>query len=178
VHARGHWHQQNPHAKLLWQVCPAARPTAATPRSLGWVEHVILLCFGISGAESPSPQRRGPDHTPDWKARQMQSCGLRCLPRSGMPVIVPLYQSPPLSMMSHAPPTKPDKQTHDAICSVFAIIQHNKYTLENPTYVAFTDYSTAYPSVHRDDLSSHSRHPQRITRRESSKPDFIRYICR
>jgi len=33
-------------------------------------------------------------------------------------------------------------------------IQHNKYTLENPTYVAFIDYSTAYPSVHRDGLSS------------------------
>jgi len=36
----------------------------------------------------------------------------------------------------------------------FAIIQHNKHTLENPTYVAFIDYSTAYPSVHRDGLSS------------------------
>jgi len=50
--------------------------------------------------------------------------------------------------------TKPDTQTHDAIYSLFAIIQHNKYTPENPTYVAFMDYSTAYPSVHRDGLSS------------------------
>jgi len=50
--------------------------------------------------------------------------------------------------------TTPNTQTHDAICSLFAIIQYNKYTLENPTYVAFVDYSTAYPSVHRDGLSS------------------------
>ena len=50
--------------------------------------------------------------------------------------------------------TKPNTQTHDAIYSLFAIIHHNKYTLENPTYVAFIDYSTAYPSVHRDGLSS------------------------
>jgi len=41
--------------------------------------------------------------------------------------------------------TNPDTQTHDAICSLFAI-QYNKYTLKNPTYVAFIDYSTAYPS--------------------------------
>jgi len=38
--------------------------------------------------------------------------------------------------------------------SLFAIIQHNKFTLDKPTYVAFVDYSTAYPSVHRDGLSS------------------------
>jgi hypothetical protein len=50
--------------------------------------------------------------------------------------------------------TKPDTQTHDAIYSLFALIQHNKYTLDKPTYVAFIDYSTAYPSVHRDGLSS------------------------
>ena len=37
---------------------------------------------------------------------------------------------------------------------LYLLIQHNKYTLENPTYVAFIDYSTAYPSVHRDGLSS------------------------
>ena len=29
--------------------------------------------------------------------------------------------------------TKPETQTHDAIYSLFAIIQHNKYTLEQPT---------------------------------------------
>jgi len=50
--------------------------------------------------------------------------------------------------------TKPNTQTHDAIYSLFAIVQHNKYPLEKPTYVAFIDYSTAYPSVHRDGLSS------------------------
>jgi len=50
--------------------------------------------------------------------------------------------------------TNPDTQTHDAIYCLFAIIQHNKYTLDKPTYVAFIDHSTAYPSVHRDGLSS------------------------
>ena len=38
------------------------------------------------------------------------------------------------------------------IYSLFALIQHNKYTLDKPTYVAFIDCSTAYPSVHRDGL--------------------------
>ena len=50
--------------------------------------------------------------------------------------------------------TKSDTQTHDAIYSLFAIMQHNKYTLDKPTYAAFVDYSTAYPSVHRYGLSS------------------------
>jgi len=50
--------------------------------------------------------------------------------------------------------TNPDTQTYDAINSLFAIIQHKKCTLDKPTYVAFVDYSTAYPSVHRDGLSS------------------------
>ena len=45
-------------------------------------------------------------------------------------------------------------QTHDAIYSHFTIIQHNKYTLKKPTYVAFVHYSTAYLFVHRDGLSS------------------------
>jgi len=35
-----------------------------------------------------------------------------------------------------------------------SIIQHNRYTLDKPKYVAFVDYSTAYPSVHGDGLSS------------------------
>jgi len=50
--------------------------------------------------------------------------------------------------------TKPCTQTHDAIYSLICTIQYNKYTLQKPTYVAFVDYSTAYPSVHRDRLSS------------------------
>jgi hypothetical protein len=41
--------------------------------------------------------------------------------------------------------TKPNTQTRDAIYSLFAIIQHNKYTLQNPTHVAFVDYSTPTP---------------------------------
>ena len=50
--------------------------------------------------------------------------------------------------------TKPCTQTHDAIYSLISTIQYNKHTLQKPTYVAFVDYSTAYPSVHRDRLSS------------------------
>jgi len=52
--------------------------------------------------------------------------------------------------------TKPCTQTwtHDAIYSLISTIQYNKHTLQKPTYVAFVDYSTAYPSVDRDRLSS------------------------
>jgi len=50
--------------------------------------------------------------------------------------------------------TKPCTQTHDVIYSLISTIQYNKYTLQKPTYVAFVDYSTAHPSVHRDRLSS------------------------
>ena len=45
-------------------------------------------------------------------------------------------------------------QTYDVMYSPLAIIQHEKYILDKPTYVTFVDYSTAYPSVHRDGLSS------------------------
>ena len=50
--------------------------------------------------------------------------------------------------------TKPCTQTHDATYSLISTIQYNKYTRQKPTYVAFVDCSTAYPSVHRDGLSS------------------------
>jgi len=50
--------------------------------------------------------------------------------------------------------TKPCTQTHDAIYSLLFTIQYNKYALKKPKCVAFVDYSTAYPSVHRDRLSS------------------------
>jgi len=47
-------------------------------------------------------------------------------------------------------------RTHDAIYSLIYTIQYNKYALQIPTYVAFVDYSTVYPSesVYRDRLSS------------------------
>ncbi len=48
--------------------------------------------------------------------------------------------------------TRPGRQTHDAIYSLLAIIQRNWTLLDSPTYVAFLDYSTAYPSVHRGRL--------------------------
>jgi len=54
--------------------------------------------------------------------------------------------------------TKPCTQTHDAIYSLIFTIQYNKYTLQKPTYLAFVDYSTACPSVHRDRLSSSLLH--------------------
>jgi len=50
--------------------------------------------------------------------------------------------------------TKPCTQTPDAIYSLISTIQYNKYTLQKPIYVAFVDYSTPYPSVYRDRLSS------------------------
>ena len=49
--------------------------------------------------------------------------------------------------------TRPGRQTHDAIYSLLAIIQRNWTLRESPTYVAFLDYSTAYPSVHRGRLA-------------------------
>jgi len=58
------------------------------------------------------------------------------------------------TLTSHQLGTKPCTQTHDAICSLISTIQYNKYALQKPTYVAFVDYSTAYPSMHRDKLSS------------------------
>jgi len=50
--------------------------------------------------------------------------------------------------------TKPCTQTHDAIYSLLSTIQYNKHALQKPTCEAFVDYSTAYPSVYRDRLSS------------------------
>ena len=50
--------------------------------------------------------------------------------------------------------TKSSIQTHDAICSLLSTIQYNKYALQKPIYVAFLDYSTAFPSVRRDRMSS------------------------
>jgi len=59
-----------------------------------------------------------------------------------------------ITLTSNQLGTKPCTQTYDAIYSLISTIQYNKYTLQKPTYVAFVDYSTAYPSVHRDRLSS------------------------
>jgi len=53
-----------------------------------------------------------------------------------------------ISGTSHQLGTKPCTQTNDAIYSLISTIQYNKYTLQKHTYVAFVDYSTAYPSVH------------------------------
>jgi len=50
--------------------------------------------------------------------------------------------------------TKSYTQTRDAIYSLISTIQYKKYTLQKPTYVAFVDYSTDYPPVHRDRISS------------------------
>jgi len=49
--------------------------------------------------------------------------------------------------------TKPCTQIHDTIYTLISTIQYNKYT-QKPTYVAFVDYFTAYPSMYRDRQSS------------------------
>ena len=48
--------------------------------------------------------------------------------------------------------TRPRRQIHDAIYSFLSVIQYNWYCRDLPTYVAFIDYTTAYPSVHRESL--------------------------
>ena len=45
-------------------------------------------------------------------------------------------------------------QTHDAIYTMLATIRNNQQFDQSPTYCAFIDFSTAYPSVHRNRLSS------------------------
>ena len=44
------------------------------------------------------------------------------------------------------------QQAHDAIYSLLSIIQYNRQYPKKPTYVAFIDYTTAYPSVFREGL--------------------------
>ena len=49
--------------------------------------------------------------------------------------------------------TRPGRQIHDAIYSLLAIIQYQAYAPSlKPSYVAFIDYSTAFPSVFRHKL--------------------------
>ena len=47
--------------------------------------------------------------------------------------------------------TRPNRQIHDAIYCLLSIIKNNK-ALGLPTFVAFCDYSTAFPSIHRGRL--------------------------
>ena len=49
--------------------------------------------------------------------------------------------------------TRPLRQIHDAIYCLLSIIQYNK-SKGLPTYVAFCDYSTAFPSILRGKLLS------------------------
>ena len=51
--------------------------------------------------------------------------------------------------------TRSRRQIHDAIYSLLSIIQFNWHCKDLPTYVAFIDYTTAHPSVHRDSLYYH-----------------------
>ena len=48
--------------------------------------------------------------------------------------------------------SRPGKQTHDAIYTLLAAIYSNDTYDASPTYCAFVDFSTAYPSTHRDRL--------------------------
>ena len=48
--------------------------------------------------------------------------------------------------------TRPGLQIHDAIYTLISLITFNYHLTKQPTYVAFLDYSTAFPSVHRAKL--------------------------
>jgi len=45
--------------------------------------------------------------------------------------------------------TRPGRQIHDAIYCLLSIIQYNITQKGLPTYVAFCDFSTAFPSIHQ-----------------------------
>ena len=49
--------------------------------------------------------------------------------------------------------SKKGSQSHDAIYVLSAVINNNNTLYDSPTYCAFIDFSTAYPSVHRDRLT-------------------------
>ena len=50
--------------------------------------------------------------------------------------------------------TRPSRQIHDAIYCLLSIIQYIKPQEGLATYVAFCDFSTAFPSIHRGNLLS------------------------
>ena len=50
--------------------------------------------------------------------------------------------------------SKKGHQTQDAIYAVLATIRNNQQFDKSPTYCAFIDFSTAYPSVHRNRLTN------------------------
>ena len=50
--------------------------------------------------------------------------------------------------------TRPGRQVHDAIYILLSVIQYNLLKKGKPTYVAFLDYSTAFPSVFKVALLS------------------------
>ena len=50
--------------------------------------------------------------------------------------------------------TRPGRQVHDAIYILFSVIQYNLLKKGKPTYLAFLDYSTAFPSVFKVALLS------------------------
>jgi len=50
--------------------------------------------------------------------------------------------------------TRSNRQIHDDIYSIIAIIQHNFFAKGQPTYVAFLDFATAFPYVFRKGLLS------------------------
>jgi len=50
--------------------------------------------------------------------------------------------------------TRSNRQIHDAIYSIIAVIQHNLFAKGQPTYVAFLDFATAFPPIFREGLLS------------------------
>jgi hypothetical protein len=56
--------------------------------------------------------------------------------------------------------SKRGHQTHDATYSLLTTIRNNQQFDHSPTYCAFIEPSTAYPSVHRNRLTSIMYHAQ------------------
>ena len=47
---------------------------------------------------------------------------------------------------------RPGRNAHDDVYSLPAVIQYNLHHRQRPTYLAFIDYTTAFPSVFRHKL--------------------------
>jgi len=65
--------------------------------------------------------------------------------------------------------TRSNRQIHDAIYSIIAIIQHNFFAKGQPTYVVFLDFAMAFPSVFREGLLS-MMHERNITGKNVACP--------
>jgi hypothetical protein len=58
------------------------------------------------------------------------------------------------TLTENQPGTRPGRQMYDAIYCLTPLIQHDISQRGLATYVAFCDFSTAFPSIHRGKLLS------------------------